>query len=144
MATRIIQNCCYKLLLIKLLIYHRLIGSTCILLFYVLILQLPITSWVGDSTNLPSNSNISKTVKVNIAFLQIFFEEYLIRFLMVYVSTIGLVVLNLLMFKVNEIIRISKINFFNFSGTEGVKQNQKIQINHFPSNFNKIRNFVGF
>ena len=127
MATRIIQNCCYKLLLIKLLIYHRLIGSSCILLFYVLILQLPITSWVGDSTNLPSNSNISKTVKVNIAFLQIFFEEYLIRFLMVYrLVDIGLVVLNLLMFKVNGIIRISKINFFNFSGNEGVKQNQKI------------------
>ena len=39
---------------------------------------------------------------------------------------IGLVVLNLLMFKVNGIIRILKINFFTFSGTEGVKQNQKI------------------
>ena len=37
----------------------------------------------------------------------------------------ALVVLELLMFKVCGIIGISKIEFFNFSGTERVKQNQK-------------------
>ena len=37
----------------------------------------------------------------------------------------ALVVLKLLMFKVCGIIGISKIEFFYFSGTERVKQNQK-------------------
>ena len=41
----------------------------------------------------------------------------------------ALVVLKLLMFKVYGIIRISKINFLNFSGTEGVKKS-KIWKNH--------------
>ena len=36
----------------------------------------------------------------------------------------ALVVLKLLMFKVCGIIGISKIEFFNFSGTERVKQNK--------------------
>ena len=41
------------------------------------------------------------------------------------------VVLKLLMFKVCVIIGISKIGFFNFSGTERAKQNQKKKIkNH--------------
>ena len=37
----------------------------------------------------------------------------------------ALVVLYLLMFKIYGIIRISKIEFFNFSYTERVKQNKK-------------------
>ena len=109
-------------------------GSSCILPFYVLILLLPIPSWVGDSTKLPSNSGISRTVKVNIAFLRIFFKEYLIRFLMVYRSVdFALVVLKLLMFKVYGIIRISKINFLNFSGTEGVKKIKNLEKTFKPS-----------
>ena len=38
---------------------------------------------------------------------------------------ISLVVHKLLMFKIGEIIGISKIQFLNFSGTDRVKQNQK-------------------
>ena len=39
----------------------------------------------------------------------------------------ALVVLELLMFQVSGIIGISQIAFFNFSGSERVKQNQKIK-----------------
>ena len=42
----------------------------------------------------------------------------------------ALVVFKLLMFKVGGIIVISEIEFFNFSGTERVKQNQKKIKNH--------------
>ena len=42
----------------------------------------------------------------------------------------ALVVLKLLMFKVCGIIGVSKIEFFYFSGTERVKQNQKKFKNH--------------
>ena len=41
---------------------------------------------------------------------------------------LALVVLYFLMFKVCGIIGISKIEFFNFSGTERIKQNQKKKI----------------
>ena len=41
-----------------------------------------------------------------------------------------LVVIKLLMFKVCGIIGISKTEFFNFSGTEGIKQNQEKIKNH--------------
>ena len=34
----------------------------------ILNLSLPVPRWAGDNTDLPSNSNISKTVTVNIAF----------------------------------------------------------------------------
>ena len=76
-----------------------------------LILSLPVPRWAGHNTNLPSDSNIWKTVRVNIAF----------SFLMVCrLIDIALVVLKLLMFKVCEIIGISKIEFFNFFGNERV------------------------
>ena len=39
----------------------------------------------------------------------------------------ALVVLELLMFQVSGIIGIAQIAFFNFSGSERVKQNQKIK-----------------
>ena len=94
--------------------------------FPVLTLLLPAPSWKGDNTVLPSNNNISKTVRVNAAFVGMFFKEYLISFLMVCrLVDITLVVLKLLMFKVGGIIGISKIQFLNFSGTDRVKQNQK-------------------
>ena len=58
------------------------------------------------------------------------------------------VIVKLLMFKVCGIIGISKIGFFNFSGTERVKQNQKnletiqnflsLKVSDFSSNF-KVR-----
>ena len=62
------------------------------------------------------------------------------------------------MFKVCEIIGISKIKFFSFSGTERVKKNQKkyiyikkknqtlltLLVNHFSSSSNKNQIFLGF
>ena len=66
---------------------------------------------------------ISKTVRVKIASAT-FFKEYSTSFLMM-CRLIGsaLVVFKLLMFKVCVIIGISKIKFFNFSGTERVTYN---------------------
>ena len=52
---------------------------------------------------------------------QTFFKEYLTSFLTVYrLIDVALLVLKLLMFKVYVIIGISKMEFFNFSGTERV------------------------
>ena len=58
------------------------------------------------------------------------------------------------MFKVCGFIGISKIEFFNFSGTERVKQNQKklktiqnflsVSVSHFSSIFNKFGIFFWF
>ena len=80
--------------------------------------------WAGDNADPLSESNILKTVRVNIAFAATFFKEYSTSFLMVCrLIDFALVVLKLLMFKVCEIIGISKIEFFNFSGTERVKKN---------------------
>ena len=79
--------------------------------------------WVGDNTDLHSGSNISKTLRVNIAFDVTFFKEYSTNFLMVNrLIDFPLVVLKLLMFKVCVIIGISKIEIFNFSTTERVKK----------------------
>ena len=80
--------------------------------------------WAGDNADPLSESNILKTVRVNIAFAATFFKEYSTSFLMVCrLIDFPLVVLKLLMFKVCVIIGISKIEFFNFSGTERVKKN---------------------
>ena len=76
---------------------------------------------MGDNTDLPSNSNISKTARVNSFYsnvYQIIFDKLsngmqLIDF--------ALVFLRLLMFKVCGIVGISKIEFLNFSGTKRVK-----------------------
>ena len=46
-------------------------------------ISLPVTLSEGHHANLPSRSNISKTVKVNIVFATKFFKEYLISFLMI-------------------------------------------------------------
>ena len=53
------------------------------------------------------------------------------------------VVLYLLMFKFCGIIEISKIEFFNFSGTEWVKQNQKKKHSK-PPNSNRSQTFFWF
>ena len=64
-------------------------------------------------------------MRVNIAFVRTFFKEFSVSFLMVYrLIDLALVVLQLLMSKVYGIIGISKIEFFNFSGTKRV--NKKI------------------
>ena len=80
--------------------------------------------WAGGNTDLPLGSNISKTLRVNIAFAATFLKEYSTSFLMVCrLIDFALVVLKLLMFKVCVIIGISKIEIFNFSGTERFKKN---------------------
>ena len=48
-----------------------------------LMLSLPVPHWAGDNSDPPSDSNISKAVRVNIAFTQTFFKKYSISFLMV-------------------------------------------------------------
>ena len=79
-------------------------------------------------TDLPSDNNISKTVEVNIAFIQTYFKEYSISFLMVCrLIDFALVVLELLMFKVCGIIGISKIGYSNFSGNERVNFDYPIE-----------------
>ena len=46
-----------------------------------LTLSLPVTACTGHKTNLPSNSNISEMVRVNLAFT--FFKEYFTSFLII-------------------------------------------------------------
>ena len=41
----------------------------------VLTLLLPVPNWAGDYTDLPSDSNTSITVRVNIAFLEPFLKN---------------------------------------------------------------------
>ena len=54
-----------------------------------------------------------------------FVKEYSISFLVVCrLINFALVILKLFMFKVDGIIGISKIEFFNFSGSERVKENE--------------------
>ena len=78
-----------------------------------------------QNTDLHSNSNISKTIRVNIDFKKkktTFFKEYLISILIIFsLIDFALVILELLMFKNCGIIGISKIEFFSYSGTERVK-----------------------
>ena len=84
--------------------------------------MLPVPRWAGDITDLPSESNISKTVGVNIEFTETLFKEYSISFLMrCRLIDFALVVLRLLIFKFCGIIGVLKIELFNFSGTERVK-----------------------
>ena len=66
----------------------------------------------GDNTDLPSDSNISKMLRVSIAFNCFLMVCTLLDF--------GLVVLKIMMFKVLGIIDISKIEFLNICGTERV------------------------
>ena len=89
-------------------------------------LLLFVPRWAGDNTDLPSNSNISKTVRVNIVFTTKFSKEYSTSFVMVCrLVDFVLVVLKLFMFEDSGIIGISKNEFFNFSDTVRAKQNEK-------------------
>ena len=83
-----------------------------------------------------------------------FYKEYSINFLTV-CKLIGftLVAPKLLIFEVCGIIRISKMEFFSFSGSERLKQNQKIKniqkllilhVNHFLNNLRKFRIYFSF
>ena len=88
--------------------------------------SLTVLHWVGDNSDLPLNSNISKTVSVNIAFTGTFFKEYLISFLMVSrLIDFALSVLNKLMYQVCRIIGISKIKFFNLNKIKKIKNHSK-------------------
>ena len=87
-----------------------------------LALSLLVIRCAGHNSNLASESNISKTVRVNIAFTRTFFKEYCISFLMESrLIDFALVVLFLLMLKVCGV----KIVFFCFSWSERIKQNKK-------------------
>ena len=99
-------------------------------------------------TNLPSNRNISKIMRVLLCSLDRFLKtipKYFNDKLMYF----ALLVLQLLIFKSYRIIGISKSVFFNFSSTERVKQNHKVWKSHsklpklpklFSSNSRKSRN----
>ena len=88
-----------------------------------LTLLFPVPCWVGDNTDLSSNSNISKAVTVN-TFIRAFFKECFINFLMVCsLIDFALVVLKLLIFKVCGITGIIKIEFSNIFATERVNEN---------------------
>ena len=88
-----------------------------------LTLSLPVPRWAGDNTVLHTNSNISKTISVNIAFTRRFYKEYSISFLMVCrLIDFLFVVLKLLMFKIVELLASQKpsfsilgLNIFEFS-----------------------------
>ena len=83
-----------------------------------LTLLLLVLSWVGNNTKLPLNSGMSKMVRVSIAFKETFLNKYWITFLIVCrLIDFALLVLKLLMFKIWEIIGISKIKFFYFCTT---------------------------
>ena len=81
--------------------------------------MLPLLRGTGDNTNITLNSNISKTVLVNVAFTITFVRRYSISYDIQ--VDFQFMVLYLLMLKVYEIIRISKIKFFNFTETERVQ-----------------------
>ena len=86
--------------------------------------SLSVTRCVSHNTDLASNTNFSKTARVNSVFTRTIFKEYSISFLIISrLKDFALVVLELLMFKVCVIIGISEIVFFNFCGTERVNDN---------------------
>ena len=87
-----------------------------------LTLYLPVSRPTGPNTELPSKSNISKTVRVNIVVTATFFKGYSISFQMICrLRDFARVVLYLLMFKVCGITGISRNAFFKFCRTERVK-----------------------
>ena len=80
-----------------------------------LTLSLPVPSWASHNTQLPLYMNILETIRVSVAFTQIFFKEYSISFLMLCrLINFALAVLILLIFKVCGIIGISKSRLSNF------------------------------
>ena len=92
-------------------------------LFITLTLSLPEPHWVGGNADLPSDSNISKALRINIAFVGTIFKEYLTSFLIICrLIEFALVALKLLIFKVCVIIGISKMELFSFPSTEGLRK----------------------
>ena len=49
----------------------------------LLTLAVPVPRYAGGNTNLPSNRNISKRVRVNMTFTTTYFKEYLMSFLVI-------------------------------------------------------------
>ena len=85
-----------------------------------LTLSFLVLCWASNNTDLHSNSNISKKWHWILS-SNTFFYEYWLSFLMISgLMGLTLVVLYLLMFKIYRIIGISKIESFNFFGTESV------------------------
>ena len=120
------------LLILYLSLYHqsRFLNSHQPLEYTTLYLSLslPMTRCASYNTDLASNSNISKTVRVNIAFTRNFLKKYLIRFLMISrLIDFALVVLLLLILKVCGMTGIPKIVFFNFLGLKGLNKIKKIK-----------------
>ena len=88
----------------------------------------------------------------------VFLKGCLMSFLMISrLIDFALMILQLFMLKVCAIIEVTNIDFFNYSRTERIKQNQKkkkkrktienilsLQDNHFLTNFNKSRTFLWF
>ena len=54
-----------------------------IYIYITLSLSLRVPRWASHNTDLPSDRNLSKTVRLSIAFAGIFFKEYSTTFLMV-------------------------------------------------------------
>ena len=95
----------------------------------IVTLSLTVTHCAGHNTDLPSNNNISKTVRVNSVFAGTIFKDYSISFLMITtLIDFALAVLQLLLFKVCGIFGTSKIDFFNFSSTERMNGLQPLTI----------------
>ena len=102
------------------LVEHQVCNNDFELMLYLTLL-LPGTGCAGLNNNLPSNSNISKTVRVNIAFKKTFFKDISISFLMISrLIDFALVVPYLLVFKVCGIVRIIQL-----TAIERIKQNPK-------------------
>ena len=117
--------------------------------------MLPLRRWAAHNTHLPSDRNIPETLRINTVFAPARFKEYSRSFLMVLrLIDFALVVFKLLMFKPCVITGISKIQVFNFSGTERVKQNQKkfktiqnllsLLVNQFLTSLNKFQIYFCF
>ena len=88
----------------------------------LLAVSFPVPHWAGDNGGLPSNSSISKAVRVNIDFTRTFFKEYSISFLMVCrLTDFVFVVLKLLMFKVCGILTSQKSSFSVFLVLKGLR-----------------------
>ena len=92
----------------------------------ILFLLFPVLHWASANTDLPSNSNISKTVRVKIAFTKkpSLKTSFIIKCRLI---DFVLAVLQLLMFKVYRNTGISKINFFDAFSTERVKTIENVK-----------------
>ena len=96
------------------------------ILLLKLTFSLSLLRWAIDDIDLPSKSNISKTVRLSIALQKRFLKNMLQAFQWyAWWYTLHLRFSGYWCLKFFGIIGISKIDFFNFSGNERVKQNKK-------------------